>query len=119
MRPAGAGAQAPPPPTPVPPQELVQPAAVHAVRSRELADRPTLAQVRLDQVPPDVHPETPSMSCLRCLDTSTANVSLMSSTHTPSGLHERGFVESYAKCGPTLSSPQSTTTGRVAALPDR
>ena len=46
--------------TPVPPQELVQPAAVHAVQPRELADRPTLAQVRLDQIPPDVHPETSS-----------------------------------------------------------
>jgi hypothetical protein len=36
-----------------------KPAAVHAARSRELADRPTLAQVRLDQISPDVHPETP------------------------------------------------------------
>jgi hypothetical protein len=46
--------------SPVPRQQLVQPAPVHAVDPRELGDRPTLAQVRLDQIPPDVHPETPS-----------------------------------------------------------
>src|SRR3989442_833494 len=60
MRPARARKESGLTLTPVPPKELVQPAAVHAVQPRELADRPTLAQVRLDQVPPDVHPETSS-----------------------------------------------------------
>src|SRR5882672_4793081 len=62
----------------VAPEELVQPAAVHPVHTRELGDRTTLAQMRLDQIPPDVHPETPSTSCLRCLDTSIAKMSPMS-----------------------------------------
>ena len=44
--------------------------AVHPVHARELRDRATLAQMRLDQIPTDVHPETPSAWCLRCLDTS-------------------------------------------------
>jgi len=53
------------------------------VRPRELADGPTLAQVCLDQISPDVHPETSSPGCLRCLDTSAAEVSPMSWSHTP------------------------------------
>src|SRR2546425_9743347 len=60
MRPARAREESGLTLTPVPPKELVQPAAVHAVHACELADRPTLAQVCLDQVPPDVHPETSS-----------------------------------------------------------
>src|SRR5712691_6625395 len=54
----------------VPREQLVQPTAVHAVRARQLGDAASLAQVRLDQIPPNVHPETPSTWCLRCLDTS-------------------------------------------------
>src|SRR2546428_3295926 len=60
MRPARAREESGLTLTPVPPKELVQPTAVHAVRPRELADRPTLAQVCFDQISPDVHPETSS-----------------------------------------------------------
>src|SRR5712691_3413001 len=62
----------------VPSTELVQPAAVHAMRACELANAASLAQMCLDQVPPDVHPETPSPWCLRCLDTSVAELSPIS-----------------------------------------
>ena len=62
----------------VPRQELVQPAAVHPVHPRELADRPALAQMCLDQIPPGVHAETPSTCCLRCLDTSPVEESPIS-----------------------------------------
>lgn len=31
------------------------------MNARELGDRATLAQMRLDQVPPDVHPDTLSL----------------------------------------------------------
>src|SRR6266851_10524813 len=41
-------------------EELVQPAAVHPVHPCELADRPTLAQMCLDEKPPGIHWETPS-----------------------------------------------------------
>src|SRR2546425_13352739 len=86
--------------TPVPPQELVQPAAVAAVQPRELADRPTLAQVRLDQIPPDVHPETSSphvsdvlthlsLRCRLCPDLTHLSAHRVASMTT--GLHRPVF----------------------------
>jgi hypothetical protein len=48
---------------------------VDAVSRGELGEGSTLAQMCLDQVAPDVHPETPSTWCLRRLDASGARVS--------------------------------------------
>jgi len=58
---------------PIPGEQPVQPAAMDPVLGRQLADGAALSQVRLDQVPPDVHTTTPSRWCRVCPDTSVAD----------------------------------------------
>src|SRR5262245_53002998 len=53
-------------------QELVDPAAMHAVGSRQLCDRAAFDQMRLDQVPRLCHRRAPFIRCLLCLDTGVA-----------------------------------------------
>src|SRR2546428_7629189 len=91
MRPARAREESGLTLTAVPPKELVQPTAVHAVRPRELADRPTLAQVCLDQISPDVHPETSSAHVSDVLTHLSPRCRLCPDLTHPQ-LHWRGFL---------------------------
>src|SRR5882762_7561136 len=62
-------------------QELVDPAAMHPVRSRQLANRTSLQHMRLDQTPGLVHRKTPSRWCLPCPDTCVAYVVAPHTSH--------------------------------------
>jgi hypothetical protein len=67
-------------------EQPVNPARVHAMCGGELSDRPSLPQVRLDEIPAHVHRRLLPAGCRLCLDTSLADVLVSDTiTSTPSG----------------------------------
>ncbi len=76
----------------VPGEELVQPAAMDAVRCCELGHRAALAQMGFDQVRPDIHRSTPSSRCLLCPDTSVSDVPEPITIRATDAMLTRGFA---------------------------
>ena len=86
---------------PVAGQEPVDPASVNPVGAGQLSDRPTLPQVRLDQVAALFH-RRPPFRCRLCLDTSVAYVLVSDTLGHPYGVAQApGQMRAFAYTRPT------------------